>query len=57
MFANAGAEAVENGVKIARRHTGRPAIVTFDHAFHGRTLLAMSLTAKVMPYISRHQGD
>jgi 4-aminobutyrate aminotransferase/(S)-3-amino-2-methylpropionate transaminase len=50
MFANAGAEAVENGVKIARRHTGRPAIVTFDHAFHGRTLLAMSLTAKVMPY-------
>jgi len=50
MFANAGAEAVENGVKIARRFTGRPAIVTFDHAFHGRTLLGMSLTAKVMPY-------
>jgi 4-aminobutyrate aminotransferase/(S)-3-amino-2-methylpropionate transaminase len=50
MFANAGAEAVENGVKIARKHTERPAIVTFDHAFHGRTLLAMSLTAKVMPY-------
>jgi 4-aminobutyrate aminotransferase/(S)-3-amino-2-methylpropionate transaminase len=50
MFANAGAEAVENGVKIARRYTGRQAIVTFDHAFHGRTLLAMSLTAKVMPY-------
>jgi 4-aminobutyrate aminotransferase/(S)-3-amino-2-methylpropionate transaminase len=37
-------------VKIARRATGRQAIVTFDHAFHGRTLLAMSLTAKVMPY-------
>jgi len=37
-------------VKIARYHTGRSAIVTFDHAFHGRTLLAMSLTAKVMPY-------
>jgi 4-aminobutyrate aminotransferase/(S)-3-amino-2-methylpropionate transaminase len=50
MFANSGAEAVENAVKIARRYTGRPAIVTFDHAFHGRTLLAMSLTAKVMPY-------
>jgi 4-aminobutyrate aminotransferase/(S)-3-amino-2-methylpropionate transaminase len=50
MFANSGAEAVENAVKIARRHTGRPAVITFDHAFHGRTLLAMSLTAKVMPY-------
>jgi 4-aminobutyrate aminotransferase / (S)-3-amino-2-methylpropionate transaminase / 5-aminovalerate transaminase len=50
MFANSGAEAVENAIKIARRFTGRSAIVTFDHAFHGRTLLAMSLTAKVMPY-------
>jgi 4-aminobutyrate aminotransferase / (S)-3-amino-2-methylpropionate transaminase / 5-aminovalerate transaminase len=50
MFANSGAEAVENAVKIARKHTGRQAIVVFDHAFHGRTLLAMSLTAKVMPY-------
>ena len=50
MLANSGAEAVENAVKIARYHTGRSAIVTFDHAFHGRTLLAMSLTAKVMPY-------
>ena len=50
MFANSGAEAVENAVKIARRATGRAAVVTFDHAFHGRTLLAMSLTAKVMPY-------
>jgi 4-aminobutyrate aminotransferase / (S)-3-amino-2-methylpropionate transaminase / 5-aminovalerate transaminase len=50
MFVNSGAEAVENAVKIARRATGRTAIVTFDHAFHGRTLLAMSLTAKVMPY-------
>jgi len=50
MFANSGAEAVENAVKIARYHTGRTAIVAFDHAFHGRTLLAMSLTAKVMPY-------
>jgi 4-aminobutyrate aminotransferase / (S)-3-amino-2-methylpropionate transaminase / 5-aminovalerate transaminase len=50
MFANSGAEAVENAVKIARKATGRDAIVTFDHAFHGRTLLAMTLTAKVMPY-------
>jgi 4-aminobutyrate aminotransferase / (S)-3-amino-2-methylpropionate transaminase / 5-aminovalerate transaminase len=50
LFANSGAEAVENAVKIARYATGRPAVVTFDHAFHGRTLLAMSLTAKVMPY-------
>jgi len=50
MFANSGAEAVENAVKIARKHTGRPGIVVFDHAFHGRTLMAMSLTAKVMPY-------
>ena len=49
-FANSGAEAVENAVKIARYATGRQAIVCFDHAFHGRTLLAMSLTAKVMPY-------
>jgi 4-aminobutyrate aminotransferase/(S)-3-amino-2-methylpropionate transaminase len=50
LFLNSGAEAVENAVKIARRATGRSAIVTFDHAFHGRTLLTMSLTAKVMPY-------
>jgi 4-aminobutyrate aminotransferase len=47
---NSGAEAVENAVKIARVATGRPAVVVFDNAFHGRTLLAMSLTAKVMPY-------
>jgi 4-aminobutyrate aminotransferase / (S)-3-amino-2-methylpropionate transaminase / 5-aminovalerate transaminase len=49
-FANSGAEAVENAVKVARYATGRQAIVCFDHAFHGRTLLAMTLTAKVMPY-------
>lgn len=49
-FANSGAEAVENAVKIARYATGRQAIVTFEHAFHGRTLLTMTLTAKVMPY-------
>jgi 4-aminobutyrate aminotransferase / (S)-3-amino-2-methylpropionate transaminase / 5-aminovalerate transaminase len=50
MFANSGAEAVENAVKIARKATGRAAIVAFDHAFHGRTLMGMSLTAKVLPY-------
>jgi 4-aminobutyrate aminotransferase/(S)-3-amino-2-methylpropionate transaminase len=50
MLANSGAEAVENAVKIARYHTKRPGVVVFDHAFHGRTLMAMSLTAKVMPY-------
>jgi len=50
MFANSGAEAVENAVKIARYATGRSAIICFDNAFHGRTLLAMSLTSKVKPY-------
>jgi 4-aminobutyrate aminotransferase / (S)-3-amino-2-methylpropionate transaminase / 5-aminovalerate transaminase len=50
MFANSGAEAVENAVKIARYFTKRPAVVVFDHAFHGRTQLAMTMTAKAMPY-------
>ena len=50
---NSGAEAVENAVKIARHFTGRQAIVAFDHAYHGRTNLTMSLTAKNMPY--RHR--
>lgn len=49
-FANSGAEAVENAVKLARVFTGRPGIVCFVDAFHGRTLLAMSLTSKVAPY-------
>jgi 4-aminobutyrate aminotransferase/(S)-3-amino-2-methylpropionate transaminase len=52
MFANSGAEAVENAVKIARAFTGRPGVVVFDHAFHGRTNLAMTMTAKAMPYRS-----
>ncbi|PFG29389.1 4-aminobutyrate--2-oxoglutarate transaminase [Paramicrobacterium agarici] len=47
---NSGAEAVENAVKIARAHTGKPAVVAFDHAYHGRTNLTMALTAKSMPY-------
>jgi len=47
---NSGAEAVENAVKIARRATGRPAVLAFDPGFHGRTLLALSLTSKTTPY-------
>ena len=47
---NSGAEAVENAVKIARTATGRDAVVAFDHAYHGRTNLTMSMTAKNMPY-------
>ncbi len=47
---NSGAEAVENAVKIARSHTGRQAVVVFDHAYHGRTNLTMAMTAKSMPY-------
>jgi 4-aminobutyrate aminotransferase / (S)-3-amino-2-methylpropionate transaminase / 5-aminovalerate transaminase len=50
---NSGAEAVENAVKIARYATGRSAVVVFDHAYHGRTNLAMALTAKNMPYKHR----
>ena len=50
MFVNSGAEAVENAVKIARYATGRPAIIAFEDAFHGRTLLALTLTSKVKPY-------
>src|ERR1041385_3424203 len=50
MFVNSGAEAVENAVKISRSFTGRSGVVVFDHSFHGRTLLAMTMTAKVMPY-------
>jgi 4-aminobutyrate aminotransferase/(S)-3-amino-2-methylpropionate transaminase len=53
MFANSGAEAVENAVKIARHHTGRSGLIAFHNGFHGRTYLAMALTSKVMPYKSR----
>ncbi len=49
-FFNSGAEAVENAVKIARAATGRPAIIAFEGAFHGRTLMALTLTSKVHPY-------
>jgi len=50
IFVNTGAEAVENAVKIARAYTRRPAIVSFEDAFHGRTLLGMALTSKTHPY-------
>jgi 4-aminobutyrate aminotransferase/(S)-3-amino-2-methylpropionate transaminase len=50
ILVNSGAEAVENAVKIARWATGRSAVVAFENAFHGRTLLAMSMTSKVKPY-------
>ncbi len=50
---NSGAEAVENAVKVARNATGRQAVVVFDHGYHGRTLLTMTLTAKNMPYKHR----
>jgi len=49
-FFNSGAEAVENAVKIARGYTGRKAVVCFENAFHGRTLLTMTMTHKAVPY-------
>jgi 4-aminobutyrate aminotransferase/(S)-3-amino-2-methylpropionate transaminase len=50
IFLTTGAEAVENAVKIARKHTGRSAVVAFSGAFHGRTMMCMALTGKVVPY-------
>jgi len=50
LFINSGAEAVENAVKVARYASGRQAIICFENAFHGRTLMGMSLTSKVKPY-------
>lgn len=50
ILVNSGAEAVENAVKIARVATGRSAVIVFDNAFHGRTLLTMTMTSKVRPY-------
>lgn len=47
---NSGAEAVENAVKIARAATGRKAVLVFENAFHGRTLLTMTMTHKAIPY-------
>jgi 4-aminobutyrate aminotransferase/(S)-3-amino-2-methylpropionate transaminase len=50
LFVNSGAEAVENAVKIARAHTGRPGIIAFEDAFHGRTMMTLALTSKTHPY-------
>ncbi len=50
MFVNSGVEAVENAIKIARYYTQKTAIIAFDSAFHGRTLMGMSLTSKIKPY-------
>jgi len=50
LLVNTGAEAIENAVKIARSHTGRPGVIAFEDAFHGRTMLALSLTSKTHPY-------
>jgi 4-aminobutyrate aminotransferase / (S)-3-amino-2-methylpropionate transaminase / 5-aminovalerate transaminase len=50
LLVNSGAEGVENAVKIARVATGRPAVIVFDRSFHGRTLLTMTMTSKVVPY-------
>ena len=50
LLVNSGAEGIENAVKIARAATGRPGVVVFEYAFHGRTLLAMTMTSKVSPY-------
>jgi 4-aminobutyrate aminotransferase len=50
MLASTGAEAVENAVKVARAHTGRPGIISFSGGFHGRTHMGMALTGKAVPY-------
>ena len=50
IFLTTGAEAVENAIKIARYHTSRPAVVAFGGAFHGRTMMGMALTGKMVPY-------
>lgn len=50
MFANSGAESLENAVKIARKYTGKTGILSLENAFHGRTLMTMTLTSKVKPY-------
>ncbi len=50
IFVTTGAEAVENAIKIARAHTGRPGVIAFGGGFHGRTFMAMALTGKVAPY-------
>jgi 4-aminobutyrate aminotransferase / (S)-3-amino-2-methylpropionate transaminase / 5-aminovalerate transaminase len=50
LFVNSGAEAIENAVKVARAYTKRPAIIAFEDAFHGRTMMTLALTSKTHPY-------
>jgi 4-aminobutyrate aminotransferase / (S)-3-amino-2-methylpropionate transaminase / 5-aminovalerate transaminase len=50
LFLTTGAEAVENAIKIARSHTGRPGVIAFSGGYHGRTLMTLGLTGKVVPY-------
>ncbi|GAB3773500.1 4-aminobutyrate--2-oxoglutarate transaminase [Ramlibacter monticola] len=50
LFLTTGAEAVENAIKIARSHTGRPGVIAFGGGYHGRTLMTLGLTGKVVPY-------
>src|SRR5580698_9003080 len=50
VFLNSGAEAVENAIKISRYYTKRSAVIAFSGGFHGRTMMTMALTGKVMPY-------
>ncbi len=50
LFLSTGAEAVENAIKIARAHTGRSGTIAFKGGFHGRTMMGMALTGKVVPY-------
>ncbi|MGH9431966.1 MAG: aspartate aminotransferase family protein, partial [Terriglobia bacterium] len=50
LLVNSGAEAVENAIKIARAYTHRPAVICFEDAFHGRTMLTMSMSSKIKPY-------
>jgi len=50
LLVSTGAEAIENAVKIARAYTGRPGVITFQHGYHGRTLLTLSMTGKTAPY-------
>src|SRR5204863_2863003 len=50
LLVNSGAEAVENAVKVARAFTGRSGVICFDRGFHGRTILTLAMTSKVVPY-------
>src|SRR5207253_1173093 len=55
LFVSSGAEAIENAVKVARAYTGRPGIIAFEDAFHGRTMMTLALTSKTHPYRSEER--